>query len=303
MTLENVGLPSALDVTEVFDGLPVAIRIEDFSKAKDIICTGGDVKAGDIKALLHEQPDRLRRLLAAIEVTYANAAALRLYRAADLETFARIITTLRLSKPFIGLYSETLRALGRGMTSSEREHELKFNRSDPLIVRSIAYWSKRNRRSWSNVIWFDNNVTQDKAAAAELRLSEMRLKAMVAHAPVAIALEDLDGHVLLANRKATELFGQRSNSPDRAGRRTQPLDDPAGVLSTLSRQVLASGRQSQKDITIAAPDRTLRVELIKFPVFAAEKTPIAIGMVGIDVTKQRQAEEELRQSVEELARA
>jgi two-component system sensor kinase FixL len=296
------GQPPSPEGIGVLDALPVAVRFEDFSAVSGILASLDERERQLSREELCQGGDVFASLMARVRIRYANNAALQTYGAADVAELSAIVARLRASEPYRRIYVDILCGLADGWVTVEREHEVRLRPATSMILRSVVRWLAAGRQRQSDVVWTEHDVTRERMTETQLRLSEVRLKAVVAHAPVAMTLEDLDGHVLLANAKATDLFGVRASRRRRPG----PLADraaPTRVLSGISRRVLECGSQVGASIEVPGADGPRKVDLIKFPISVAGQDPIAIGMVGIDVTEQRRVEAEARRLAEELAYA
>jgi len=286
----------------VLDALPIAVRLEDFSSLSNVWAALDEREKSSSRDEIGASNGVVAGLVERIGILYANRAALQIYGASDIADLSAIIGRLRASEPYRRIYVDFLNSLTAGSEAVEREHEVRLRPATSMILRSVV---RRLPAEWQgprDVVWTEQDITRQRATETQLRLSEVRLEAVVAHAPVAMTLEDLDGHVLLANPKATELFGIRASRRRRDGHPAERTYPPR-VLSDISRRVIDCGNQVGANIEVPGADGTRKVDLIKFPISVAEQDPIAIGMVGIDVTDQRRVEAEARRLAEELAYA
>nr|WP_255575013.1 PAS domain S-box protein [Caldovatus aquaticus] len=108
---------------------------------------------------------------------------------------------------------------------------------------------------------FFRDVSAARIAEAALRDSEARLKAVLEHVPVGVLLAEApSGRVLLANRQAAEILGERTvaaaedggepagwEAYDAEGRRLAPADLPLA-------RTLASGAHAQGEMRLQRPD-------------------------------------------------
>jgi PAS domain S-box-containing protein len=145
-------------------------------------------------------------------------------------------------------------------------------------------------------ISFMRDLTQQKAAEAQLRQSEARLSAFMRHAPTTMFLKDAEGRYLVANEEAARNLGCRVE--DMIGRTIRDVgpSDLAAYTEAAERDVLARGHAVVGVQSFRLPRGMVHGLTTRFPVPDATGALTGIGGVYIDITAQKEAEERLRES-------
>jgi len=111
-------------------------------------------------------------------------------------------------------------------------------------------------------------------------------------------MKDQAGRCLYVNRQFAEVFGRRPE--DLVGKTLFDLvpEDLARSLREADKSALAQGKPVETLFTFPASSGPQRWLAVRFPIQEAEGEPPILGCVGLDVTKYKQAEDDLRQSEE-----
>ena len=144
---------------------------------------------------------------------------------------------------------------------------------------------------------------QMAARTAELQESEARLQGFIQHAPAAIAFKDLNGQLLLVNRRAEALVGRSlAATPGKALEEVFPPEVVARVREQDER-VLVHREEIQVEESVPFPDGICRDFLIhKFPLLDGIGHCWGLGIIANDVTEHNQMEQAhlQRQKLESL---
>jgi PAS domain S-box-containing protein len=144
---------------------------------------------------------------------------------------------------------------------------------------------------------------QMASRTAELQESEARLQGFIQHAPAAIAFKDLNGHLLMVNRRAEALIGRsHAATPDKS------LDEvfPPEVVAKIREQderVVTLREEIQTEESVAFPGQGARDFLLqKFPLVDAIGHCWGLGAIATDITERKQDEQAhiQRQKLESL---
>lgn len=178
-------------------------------------------------------------------------------------------------------------------------------------------WEGRIRRAdgafWGSVSWrrilYDDEpavvtavleIGDRKEAEDRLRDSEARLSAFLDHAPAAMYLKDRDDRYVVVNKFLSDRFD--ASVDDIVGKTPDQLLDPAAAAEAAEvDRIIAATRQPhvrESNFDTAAGRAT--AVTIRFPVFGDDGEIRYIGGVVLDVTEQKRAQEELRQSRDAL---
>ena len=140
-------------------------------------------------------------------------------------------------------------------------------------------------------------LRRSNRARLELQRQQALLQAVIASSPDLIAYRDADGSFLGCNRAYVELAGMPAEAI--AGRTVEEVL-PAAVAQRVREedaQVLFKNEGSSTESWFDYPDgRRLRLEFVRSPMRDEDGTPIGVVALGRDVTRRREAEEELRRA-------
>jgi len=138
-------------------------------------------------------------------------------------------------------------------------------------------------------------TTQIEAQQALIR-SEQRLQAILANAPAVVYLKDLDGRYLMINNLYETLFDLDGQSV--VGQLDSDLfpSEQAEALRANDLQVQEQGCALQVEEQVPQDDGLHTYISIKFPVRDAQGEIYGVCGISTDITKQKRAEQRLRQS-------
>ena len=157
----------------------------------------------------------------------------------------------------------------------------------PFAAQYLVEMCAKARRE-RDLVWAEHRL---EIRSRELRQSEERFAAFMAHLPAAAFVKDADGRTLFANKYLQELLG----SKDWSGRTTAEhvAGEPAREVAMDDRQALLDGHLKTQDI-ITDTHGSMRVfETIKFHVPVQGRSPL-LGGIAMDITERKQLEEELK---------
>ncbi|HSR72761.1 MAG TPA: PAS domain-containing protein, partial [Kiloniellales bacterium] len=134
---------------------------------------------------------------------------------------------------------------------------------------------------------------------AALRESDERFRTVVNHSPTKIHIKDRDGHYLLLNHEAEELFGVTDE--EARGRTSLDIFSPeqAEAFRTHDRAVLENGRALEAEEEFVRADGVHTFLTVKFPIRDGDGKIVAIGAIGTDITERKHVEAQLRAAKDE----
>ena len=148
------------------------------------------------------------------------------------------------------------------------------------------------------------NLEQEYAdrGRAEGALQESRrlMQAIFDNSKAVIFVRDLDGRILLANRRFEEIH--RIPHGEASGKTHHHLFPPEVVEDMLAsdRQVLATGAAQERELTLPGPDGMRTYISVKCPLPGEDGEPNAVCVIATDITERKRAEAELTHYKEHL---
>ena len=129
--------------------------------------------------------------------------------------------------------------------------------------------------------------------------SDRRLQEFIDHMPAMVYMKDLDGHLVLHNRKADELWGLSQDEIADQRAHAGVARDAGGAATTTPASRPARPRtRSSRPMVLA--DGKHWYSSIKFPVFDAAGEVYGIGAITRDITDRRRVDEELSEAYRQL---
>ncbi len=145
------------------------------------------------------------------------------------------------------------------------------------------------------------DVTDRKLAEEALRASEQRLLAIVDNTTALIFIKDLELRYVLVNREYERLFDiERDQIRGKTDFDIHP-HDVAETLRANDRQVIETGAPLQFEERVPSKISARYYVVVKFLLRDRVNEPYAICGIATDITKLKQAQEELRSREAELA--
>ena len=136
------------------------------------------------------------------------------------------------------------------------------------------------------------DITERKLAQNALKESEERLSAVVNYSPAKIHIKDAEGRYILINRVSEKLFGVTDE--EARGKTTHDIFAPGSAAKFVShdRAVLETGQVVADEEEWPDEDGIRTFLTVKFPIRDASGQISAIGAIGTDITKRKEAERE-----------
>ena len=138
---------------------------------------------------------------------------------------------------------------------------------------------------------YGRDISARKRAMEELRQAQARLEAIAANSPTIIGLKDREGRYTFVNRQFERLHDLTSDQI--LGRTAHELFPAAfaGPFADHDRTVLESGIEIEREqLVLAASGETRTFVEVKFPIFDAAGIPVAVGLIGTDITERKRSE-------------
>ena len=259
-----------------------------------------ELEAGEarLRSLLEDTPQA--KLIHTDRVLYCNTAAARLFGYDSPEELLALPSVAPLLEPSAREVQQE-RCLRRLRGEPEPPiYEMQARRKDgTLLWLQVA----AQRVEWEGgpaVHCSYSDISDRKRAEDELRTYRRIMGAALDALPLWVAVKDARGRFLLANRGLAGAYDKRSEQMDglTAAELGSRHPDMLAKVDAIDREVLEHGTTvEQEDYRVMLPDGSEQVRhLIKTPL--RDEAGQIIGLVGVssDVTAQRRAEYELRES-------
>ena len=140
------------------------------------------------------------------------------------------------------------------------------------------------------------DITERRQIEEEIRERDTWLRAILKNSPIQIVLKDTDGRIMAVSDNVTDYLDVTTK--DFIGKRTDDfLPKPiAQIYMKADEEVLRSGRPLQQETTEEIEDETRHYLNAKFPLTDSAGAIVGICSLTSDVTDQKRAEAQLRQS-------
>ena len=135
---------------------------------------------------------------------------------------------------------------------------------------------------------FVQDITDRKATEDALRENQAWMQAMTQHSPTVIALKEVSGRYLFANRQFKTLHGLEG---EQIIGRTASEVFPTGLARQFEahdQAVLEAKRAVERERTVDTDDGPHSFIEVKFPIFDREEEIVAIGVISTDVSERRE---------------
>lgn len=171
---ENTSLSNNPYIT-FFEQTPVALWVEDFSKAKLYIEKVALENNTDIKSFVSENPKIIKKLIDLIEIKDINDAALKLYKANSKQELLQNLKLVFTKKSYKG-FSKLVTDILLGETATEIETINKTLNGEEFYALVKYKVSEGSEISLKNVIVSIENITDSVKARKAVIDSEYRYK-------------------------------------------------------------------------------------------------------------------------------
>jgi PAS domain S-box-containing protein len=162
------------------------------------------------------------------------------------------------------------------------------------VSRANATRDAAERRSRAQAEELAKALNMHAEADAALRASEAQFQSIMRHAPMMVALKDLQGRYTFVNEAFREYTGRDAVVIGKTAADFYPRE-LADFIAGEDRDAVESRRVIQREMTPQLTHDERTALLVKFPVFDARGEPAGVGLVVTDVTEQKKIEAQLAQ--------
>jgi PAS domain S-box-containing protein len=141
-------------------------------------------------------------------------------------------------------------------------------------------------------LWHHNDITERKRMEVELRDSEKRFKLALKNAPITVAAQDLNLRFIWA-------YNQRTVQPEGVIGKTDNeifIPEDAERLIALKRKAIETGKELREQIWLTRNEKPMFLEIYLEPMLDDAGEVTGIGIATMDLTMQKNVEEELKES-------
>jgi PAS domain S-box-containing protein len=143
-----------------------------------------------------------------------------------------------------------------------------------------------------------NLETEIENRTSALKTAEAQFGGFLQNAPINMSVKCTDGHYLIVNASMGRFYGVPEASL--VGKRNRDIAEPemAAIVEAADAEVLATGRPLIRENRYHWRGTELWFQEIKFPIRDSNGQTVAIGSIGIDITRTKAAQEELIEAKE-----
>ena len=164
------------------------------------------------------------------------------------------------------------------------------------VSRANAARDAAERRSRAQAEELAKALNMRTEADAALRASQAQFQSIMRHAPMMVALKDLQGRYTFVNEAFREYTGRDAGIVIGKTAADFYPSELAGFIAREDRDAVESRRVIQREMTPQLTHDERTALLVKFPVFDARGEPTGVGLVVTDVTEQKKIEAQLAQA-------
>jgi PAS domain S-box-containing protein len=198
------------------------------------------------------------------------------------------------------------------------DEEALLQSGQPLFNREEVVADPQGNRQWVlatkvplkdsrgkivGLVGVSHDITESKRVEEERRLSGARLQAILDNSPAVIYLKDTQGRYLLINRRFEEMFHWRREEV--VGKMDDDLfsKETANTIQMNDQKVVAALAALEFEEVATHDDGPHTYISVKFPLLDATGAAYAVCGLSTDITRRKQAEEQLKRAYAELGQS
>lgn len=176
----------------------------------------------------------------------------------------------------------------------------KYNYEEPIQkAGGVPRWLRTNKvplRDRSGTVVGVLGIYEDISESKQRELELQIFKALVEHAPDAIAVTNMKGHLTYINPAWYHQFGITELNAELGITQFVPADQRPQHLQQMVRTSMEEGSWRGEVTFQAQTGRTFPGEMVSFAIRNTNAQPIAIGIIIRDSSERKQMEDDLRDS-------
>ncbi len=177
---------------DMFELAPVSLWLEDYSDLKTLFTRWREQGVTDLRAFLHQHPERVAECSKCLRILRVNQRTLSLYGARDLDELSSSLHQVFRDDMF-EQHIEELAQLWAGRTQFSSQTVNYTLHGERLSISLKANILPGHEDTWSRVLLAIEDTTERSRTERALRTSELEAKGLFEHSPVSLWLEDFTG--------------------------------------------------------------------------------------------------------------
>lgn len=283
----------------IYQNSPVAIWEEDFSKAKKYISEIKESGVKDLRKWGKKNPQRVSEIITSIKVIAVNIDINPITESKRPIDFTDHLVIKDLQEN-LDKFIEEIVAIDEDKHQFFVENLYDSVYTDNPIFTNL-YWSvvPGSEQSWDRVIVSTVNVTRQVESERHLRESEERLRMVLDSAEDIILMQDINGKYLYYNA----VPAYRDQNENVIGKYPEDIYTPenAKEIRQNLNKVVSSRRTLVTEIQIDHDGQSFWFSDVVYPIFSSDGNLVAVGTIGRNITKRKQAEAELVNTQNQLS--
>jgi diguanylate cyclase (GGDEF)-like protein/PAS domain S-box-containing protein len=298
--IENENRKNILRFQALYSHSPLAIWEEDFSAIKKFITRKRFRTKEDCRDFFYENPDTAIELMRSIRILDVNETTVKLWNHTDR---ASLVGNLRLShiSENRDKYIDELIAI--------YENRLYYRIENMIITGANGkdsyvnlFWNVMpgHEKDWSQVLVSAVDNTAQINTELSLRSSEARLRMLVDNAEDMIFLQDHTSRLLFFN--SPTIYGLKEEGV--SGNFPQDIL-PAEYSLPIDKafiQVMEQKKPVHYETQVGSPKGRLWMSFLAYPILDRNQAIHAVGTIGRNITRQKEAEMALDETKKDLSR-
>lgn len=299
LTVEEENQKNTVRFQTLFDHSPIAIWEEDFSDVKKFLLRKGFASKEKCQVYFSNHQDTVIELLSSIKILDVNNTTLRMWNHTDKSSLVGSLILSNIEKN-LQKYIEELVAI--------YENRI-YNKIENLIITGATgkdnyvnlYWNVMpgHEKDWARVLVSAVDNTGQINTEKSLRASEERLRMLVDNAEDMIFLQESSGKLLFFNSPPVYEINEaeiRGKSP----RDALPVEY-AGPIEDAFKSVMDSQKPYHYETNVPSSRGQMWISFLAYPITDQQQRIHAIGTIGRNITRQKEAELSLAETQKALS--
>jgi PAS domain S-box-containing protein len=165
-----------------------------------------------------------------------------------------------------------------------------------MIMGEIRARAEAEQRQQEQASELTSALERRERSEEALRATQTQFQSIMDHSPMQVCLRDLQGRFIFVNKAYVDFSGETEERI--LGRTFHELrpKEHADAVAAQDREVIASRKAMQWEMTVPKPQGPRTVLIVKFPIYDKNGAIILVGAIVADVTEQKRAEAQVVQA-------